>query len=252
MGGDAAMNLIMQPDLAVRLVLPAGKLHAVHAQVAALEARRVGVFGVDLRQRDVGPAVVGPRLQLRQLVDRRLAIQHRARSDLSRPRQQGRPGRLQIQPRPPHHVGRIDLERDELLEPLERVAEEVSRPGHRAEQVAEHGEAAADDVGQQQRRPARAKHPPLDFGRFEVGIDRRVDAEQLPGRFQIVDALAEAAVHGHSIECKYCREKADRSSEAVKDTCKGILVESWIWDYPLCLLAYRLGHPEFLLMPICC
>ena len=27
-------------------------------------------------------------------------------------------------------------------------------------------------------------------------IDRRVDADQLPGGFQIVDALAEVAVHG--------------------------------------------------------
>ena len=129
---------------------------------------RVGVFGVDLRQRDVRPAVVGPRFQLRQLVDRRLAIEHRARANFSRPRQQGRPGRLQIQPRPPHHIGRIDLERDELLQPFERIAEEVPRSGHRAEQVAEHREAAADDVGQQQGRPAGAKHAPLDFGRFEV------------------------------------------------------------------------------------
>ena len=51
----------------------------------------------------------------------------------------------------------------------------------------------------QQSRPARAEDSPLDFRRFEVGVDRRVDSEQLPGRFQIVDALAEAAVHGHSI-----------------------------------------------------
>ena len=39
-GGDAAVDLVVQPDLAVRLVLPAGKLHAVHAQVAPGQARR--------------------------------------------------------------------------------------------------------------------------------------------------------------------------------------------------------------------
>ena len=39
MGGDAAVNLVVQPDLAVRLVLPAGKLHAIHAQVACGQAR---------------------------------------------------------------------------------------------------------------------------------------------------------------------------------------------------------------------
>ena len=39
MGADAAMNLIVQPDLAVRLIVAAGKLHAIHAQVAVGEAR---------------------------------------------------------------------------------------------------------------------------------------------------------------------------------------------------------------------
>ena len=60
MRGNAAMNLVVQPHLAIPLVLPAGKLHAIHAQVALREAGLVGVFGVNLRQRDVGAAVVGP------------------------------------------------------------------------------------------------------------------------------------------------------------------------------------------------
>ena len=47
MGGDAAMDLIVQADLAVRLVLAAGELHAVHPQVAPLEAR--GVRGLPCR-----------------------------------------------------------------------------------------------------------------------------------------------------------------------------------------------------------
>ena len=62
MGGDAAMDLVVQPDLAVRHVLPAGKLHAVHAQIAPRQAGGVGVLGVDLRQGDIRPAVIGAAL----------------------------------------------------------------------------------------------------------------------------------------------------------------------------------------------
>ena len=36
MHADAAMNLIVQPDLDVRPILTAGKLHAIHAQVRPL------------------------------------------------------------------------------------------------------------------------------------------------------------------------------------------------------------------------
>ena len=60
----------------------------------------------------------------------------------------------------------------------------------------EHRKAAADDVREEQGRPARAEHAALDFRHFQVRIDRRVDPPQLPGGFQIGDALAEVAVHG--------------------------------------------------------
>ena len=68
---DRAMDLIVQADFAVRLVLAAGKLHAVHAEVRAPPARRADIFGVDLRQRDERAAVVRPAHLLRQLRDRR-------------------------------------------------------------------------------------------------------------------------------------------------------------------------------------
>ena len=42
MHADAAMDLVVQADLAVRLVLAAGKLHAVHAQVRVPPARARG------------------------------------------------------------------------------------------------------------------------------------------------------------------------------------------------------------------
>ena len=47
---DAAVDLIVEPDLAVRLVLVARELDPVHPQVRSRRARPVGVLGVNLRQ----------------------------------------------------------------------------------------------------------------------------------------------------------------------------------------------------------
>ena len=68
---DPAVDLVVQPDLAVRLVLVAGELDAVHPQVGRRQAGPVGVLGVDLRQGDERPAVHRPALDLGQLVERR-------------------------------------------------------------------------------------------------------------------------------------------------------------------------------------
>ena len=75
------------------------------------------------------------------------------------------------------------------------MAEHVPHPLYGAEQVAEHGKAAAGDVIEEQGRPARAKHPPLNLRGLQPGVDRLVDADQLPAGFQVGDALAEVAVH---------------------------------------------------------
>ena len=85
MDADAAVNLIVQPDLAIRHVVVAAQLNAIHAEIRVLEARLVGMLGVDLRQRDEGPAVVRPALELWQLIERRLAFNNRSRANTSRP-----------------------------------------------------------------------------------------------------------------------------------------------------------------------
>ena len=77
MDADAAMDLVVQTDLPVRLVLVAGQLHAIHAEVGVPPAGPVRVLGVDLRQRDEGAAVARPALQLRQLAHRRLVGEDR-------------------------------------------------------------------------------------------------------------------------------------------------------------------------------
>src|SRR5205807_8608598 len=69
MDTDPAMNLIMQPDLDGWLILTAGKLHAIHADVRPLEARLIGIFGVNEWQRDERPAIGWPRFLLWQLID---------------------------------------------------------------------------------------------------------------------------------------------------------------------------------------
>ena len=67
---DRTMDLIVQADLAIGLVLAAGKLDAVHAEVRVAPARAIDIFGINLRQRDERAAVVGPTDLLRQLRDR--------------------------------------------------------------------------------------------------------------------------------------------------------------------------------------
>ena len=66
---DRAVDLVVQADFAVGLVLAAGELDAVHAEVRVSPAGLRDVFGVDLRQRDERAAVVGPTHLLRQLRD---------------------------------------------------------------------------------------------------------------------------------------------------------------------------------------
>ena len=104
----------------------------------------------------------------------------------------------QIEPRPTHQVGWIDLKRDELLQAAQRIAKDVPHPINRAEKVSNHGKRTADNLVEEQSRSARPIHPALNLGDFEIGIDRRVHADELPDRLQIVDTLAKRAIHNES------------------------------------------------------
>ncbi len=178
-GGYPALQLIVHPHFAIGQVPTAGNLNAIHTQVRASQPGPVGIFGIDLRQGNVRPAVVGPRFQLWQLIDRRLIGQDRT---AAHPARSGVPcgdRRLQIQRRPSKQVGGIDLERDQPFEPGQRVAEQIADPFDGAEQIAEHRKAAAPHIGEQDGRPARAEHTTLDLRRFKVRIDRMIDRNQL-------------------------------------------------------------------------
>jgi hypothetical protein len=194
---QSAMDLVVQPDLAVGLVLSAGDLHAVHAQVGMGQSGAIGVFGIDLRQGDVGPAVLGPALQVRELIDRGFLLQHRPVADLLRPGVPRPPGRPQVEPRVAKCIGGIGVQLDHPAQRLQRVAEQVPHAVHGAEEVADHGETAALDAGEVDHRPARLENAALDLGRLQVGVDRLLDADHLPLGFEVFDALAERTVsHG--------------------------------------------------------
>ena len=91
----------------------------------------------------------------------------------------------------------IELELHQLLDALEAVAEQEPGPLDRAEQVAEHREAAAADAREEQRRPAGGIDAPLNLGDFEPRVDLGIDPHQLAMPLEIVDALAQGSVaHG--------------------------------------------------------
>jgi len=112
MRADPTMNLIVQACLAASLVFIAGNLHAVHAQVRFPPARPVGVFGIDERQRNEGPAVLRPANQLRELLQRRFPIEDRPSADALGQHVQGSERRLPITPGPANELRRVDLEFD--------------------------------------------------------------------------------------------------------------------------------------------
>ena len=90
--------------------------------------------------------------------------------------------------------GRIDLQLDQMPHGRQRVAEQKARALERAEQVADHRKGAALDAREEQGRAAGLVDAPLDLGHLQVRIDLLLDAHQLPGAFQVGDALAEVAI----------------------------------------------------------
>ena len=78
MHADAAVNLVVKSDLFIRPVRPARKLHSVHAEIRLRQPRLGDILGVNLRQRDESPCVIGPRNELRQLADPNLLGEHRS------------------------------------------------------------------------------------------------------------------------------------------------------------------------------
>ena len=120
----------------------------------------------------------------------------------------GHPGSVEVGHRPPQEIDRIDLEFHQLFQPFERTAEQVADPGRSAEEVSQHGKAAVLWTREEQGRAAGAEHPPLDFGHFQVGIDRLVDPHEFLLGLQIGDTLQEITITHRLCQQKLRNETA--------------------------------------------
>jgi len=86
---------------------------------------------------------------------------------------------------------------DELLDSPQAVAEHKTDPVHGTEQITDHRKRAALDIGQEHGGPSGRKHPPLDGGGFQMGINGLRDTHELAGPLEIFDTLLQAAItHG--------------------------------------------------------
>ena len=191
---DPAVDLVMQPDLAVGLILVARELDPVHPQVRPAQARAVRVLGVDLRQGDKRPAVHRPALDLRQLIDRDPVGQDRPGSHAPRQQPPERARHAAISPGVLGQRARINLELDQPAHRLERVAKQELRPVERAEQVAQERERRPLGPAEQQGRSARLIDPPLDGGDLQVRVDLLVDDDELLLSFQVADAFRQRSI----------------------------------------------------------
>ena len=212
MDADAAVNLVVQPDLAVLLVLVAGQLNSIHAQIGTQQPRTFDVLGVDCGKSDERSAIVRPTLQLRQVINRRLTLKDRASPCFLRQHVQCRQRNTEISPRLLHKGRRINLQLNEFPDCGECIAKQEVSSFTGAKQVADHREAAVSDIFKEDRRAARFVDSSLDFGCFQVRVDFRRDAHKLPRPFQVGDTLTQIPVaHGCSFRSgrgqlwDYCR-----------------------------------------------
>ena len=152
------------------------------------------MLGVDLRQRDKRPAVIRPALQLRQLIDRRFAFDHRTRPGAANPHRPQRARQVQVPNWPFEQFTGIDFQFDQMPNRLQRIPKQESSPFDRAEQIRHHRKPAALHVGKQQRRSPRRINPPLNLRRFQMRINCGVDPHQSLVTFEIRHAFLQTAI----------------------------------------------------------
>ena len=112
MDTDAAMDLIMEPDLAILHIVVAGELDPIHSQVDRCRAGPVGILGINLGQCDERSAVERPALDLRKTADRGLLVQNWPRSHQLGEQPPERFRQPAVAPRVLRQDTRVDLELD--------------------------------------------------------------------------------------------------------------------------------------------
>ena len=81
---------------------------------------------------------------------------------------------------------------DEAFDQALRARAERERGAARgAEQIGHERERRALDVREQQRGAARRNHPAVDFGDLEIGVDGRVDRDEVAITAQTIEEGAE-------------------------------------------------------------
>ena len=179
MHADAAVNLIMQPDLAIRLIVVACQLYAVHAQVGMTPAGSIGILGVDLWQSDERAAVAGPADDLRQPAQRRFVLQDRPARHPFGAQVPQRVWDIAELPGILPEAGGIDLELHQMLHGPEHVSEQEAGPFESAEQVADQRKRTALHPTIKDGRALGLVDTPLYLGGFEIRIDFVIDAHEL-------------------------------------------------------------------------
>ena len=197
---DAAVNLVVQPALAVRLVLVARELHAVHAEVRLHPAGRSGCSVYTCGQRHERPAVQRPALQLRQLRERGLVCEDRPGADELRPQ----PPR-QRTARPSTATGAAERSPGRSSVPPacgRRRARRGTGSGARS-RVPNRFDTIGNGVpftrAKNRAGPPAAIDAALDLGGLQVRVDLLLDADELPGPLQVRDARRKVAIAHDSL-----------------------------------------------------
>src|SRR5262249_31376742 len=83
---------------------------------------------------------------------------------------------------------RVDLQLDQVPHRFQSIAEEETCPLDGAEKIADHRKATALHAREENGRATRLVDAPVDVRGFQVRIDLRIDANQLPAPLEISDA----------------------------------------------------------------
>ena len=83
---------------------------------------------------------------------------------------------------------------DKFLHCIQISTKHESHAVHSSEEIADQGKLAARHIGEQNCGSPGSKDAAVDGGRFQVGINRLLDANQLAASLQVIDALSQVPI----------------------------------------------------------
>jgi hypothetical protein len=193
---DAPVDLVVEPDLAILLILVAGQLDAVHAEVRVHDPRLRHVLRVDLWKGDERAAVPRPVHDLRQFRNAR-SLQGRCRAaetHATRQRSQCSGRNATVTQRRFEDAHGVVLELNQRLHALECVPENEPRTRQCTEQVGDGRKRRALHTLEEERGPTRGVDPHVNGCHLEVRIHLLADAHQVTTLLQVLHTRCKAAV----------------------------------------------------------